>query len=176
MAVTASATPSLSLTYSLLQTDPKLSVSESASIGYTNLTFNHGTGIGGVTFGIKESGFLPSGGTVNFDLKSMFKTIYHTGMNINFTGIRGFMVTNTYNAPTGMVGSAIPYFNMRATGLDGFSGLFNGGSGNVKVRAKSTWALTDYVAVPTNTTNKQISLIDSGSGVPYEMVVVGVTG
>ena len=176
MAVTASATPSLNIAYSLTQTDPKLAVSENASIGYSNITFSNGTGIGNINFGVNRSGSLSSGGTETFDLKSLFKSVYNTGIDVNFTGIRGLLVTNTYDAPTGMVASNIPYFNVVASGLNGLSGLFNGGSGNVKVRAKSTWVLTDYVAIPTNTTNRQISLIDSGSGVPYEMIIIGVTG
>lgn len=178
MAVTASATPSLNISYTLTQLGPKLSVNEQASVGYygDSLTFGNGTGIGSINFGVRETGYLVSGGTGYFDLTSMYKTIFNTSLNIGFSGVKGIIVTNTYN-PTGIaVASDIPYFNIRATGLEGLSGLFNDGSGNIKVRPQSTWALTDYVGVSTNTVNKQISLIDSGSGVPYELIVIGVTG
>ena len=178
MAVTASATPSLNITYTLSQVGPKLSVNEMASIGYygDRLTFGNGTGIGSINFGVRETGYLVSGETLYFDLTSMYKTIFNTSLNINFSDVKGAIVTNTYN-PTGIeLASDMPYFNIRATGLEGLSGLFNGGSGNIKLRPQSTWTLTDYVGVSTNTVNKKISLIDSGSGVPYELIVIGVTG
>ena len=184
MAVTASATPDLNITFTLEQSTVNIAATEIARAGYSALTFGNGTGMGQINMAVKQSGYLPSGQTQSVDMSSFPKRLFNTSFNLDFTSgnVKGFIITNTNAAPTGLSGtgmidtSTVPYINILATGTDGFSGLFNGGSGNVKIRPQSTWGLTNIVGIVPTSTNKTISIRDSGSGVPYELLVVGVTG
>jgi len=172
MAVTASATPSLNISYRLSQTSRKLTAHEEASIGYTAFSFGDGTGIGGVNFGLRQTGLLPSGGSISIDLQSITKHLFNTGINVNFSDVKGVIFTNSSTTDS----ATPPYFNIVASGVDGFSGLFNSGSGDIRLRPQSTWSLTNYQGISTGPTDKKVSLIDSGSGIGYEFLVVGVTG
>jgi len=202
MAISASSTPSLQITYSLAQSDSSQSFSESSSVGYTRFRFKDGTGLGQVNMGIKNTGYLPSGGTKIFDFDAFPKDVFGSSFPVSFTsraqagnvlnperGIKGILVTNTWTHPSGNIPASgfnleeLPYLTIAATGQSGFTGLFNDGSGAITVMPSSTWAYTNYVgATPTigylgiGNFNNFVSLIDSGSGVPYEIVVVGVSG
>jgi len=197
MAVTATATPSLNISYSIVDTNTDTSFTESATVGYTTLTYDNGTGVGQINAGVSTTGTLSSGGTGVFDFNNYTKNLFNSTMTMNFAskgsvaspsnpeyGIKGIIITNTWSITgTGAIATAdFPYFTIAATGIDGFSGLFNSESGNIKIVPTGTWAYMDYIGktpiynVDTNTYNNKISLIDSGSGVPYEILVVGVTG
>ena len=66
-----------------------------------------------------------------------------------------------------------------ATGSNGCTPLFNGGTGDYKIMPDSAWMFIDSIGVQIldgpSATN-ELGLIDSGSGVPYELSIVGVTG
>ena len=99
------------------------------------------------------------------------------------------LITNTYNGISGtgtdyLAWPQLPYIQIKATGTAGFTGLFGGqagASGNIPLYPNSTWSYTSTRgAIPyshtTNSNQHLLYLEDSGSGVPFEMVVVGVTG
>ena len=198
MAVTATATQSLNISYSIVDTNTDTSFTESALIGYTTLTYENGTGIGQINAGVSTTGTLSSGGTGVFDFNNYTKNLFNNTMAMNFAssgsvaspsnpayGIKGIIITNTWSTTgtgLGMLTADIPYFTIAATGIDGFSGLFNNESGNINIVPTGTWAYMDDIGKTpiynayTSTYNNKISLIDSGSGVPYEILVVGVTG
>ena len=177
--VSTSARPLLSISYTLEQVEPtSMNVfSESASAGFSSMFFDNGTGIGRVNLGVKSTGYLPSGGTVFFDATAMAKEIFYGSITGNFSlGIKGVIITNTLEPPSSVPATEMPYFYIRATGTNRFSNLFSGGSGNVKVGPQSTWAATNYLGFFPDPANKIFSFVDSGSGVPYELLFVGITG
>ena len=178
--VTASAQPLLNISYTLEQVEsdtPTNILTEYANVGSNSIFFSDGTGIGRVNLGVKSTGYLPSGGTVFFDATAMPKEIFYGSITGNFSlGIKGVIITNTLEPPSATPATEMPYFYIRATGTNRFSNLFSGGSGNVKVGPKSTWAVTNYLGFFPNPANKAFSLVDSGSGVPYELLFVGITG
>lgn len=122
---------------------------------------------------------------------SQWYTVDHTSVNPE-RGIKGIVITNTWKPPnSGQPGNEngsgvppydYPYITVAATGNSAFSGLFNGESGNVKINPHGNWTFTDFVGVTPyqdqvyNQPFTEFSLIDSGSGVPYEIIIVGVTG
>ena len=201
MPILATATPSLTISYTVSQSDSTQTFSESTSVGYSAFTFSDGTGMGQINMGIKNTGYLPSGDTKIFDFDAFPKEVFNSSYDVSFTsrsqvglvlnperGVKGILITNTWEHPSGSFPSGfttgeLPYFTIAATGQAGFTGLFNDGSGGIQVMPSSTWAYTNYVgATPTigylgeGNFNNFLSLIDSGSGVPYEIIVVGVTG
>ena len=202
MPIQANSNPYLTVSYTLSQSDSTQTFSESSSAGYSSFEFTDGTGLGQINMGIKNTGYLASGGTKIFDFDAFPKEVFNTSYDISFTsrsqvgtvynperGVKGILITNTWSHPSGgafpsgFTTGDMPYFTIAATGIAGFTGLFNDGSGGIQVMPSSTWAYTNYVgATPTigylgeGDFNNFISLIDSGSGVPYEVVVVGVTG
>jgi len=198
--VIASATPALNISYTLADDSEESSNIETTSVGFTSLEFDYGTGIGQINMGITSTGNLPSGGSVELDFDAFPKAIFNGVYNVSFAsrasagtpinpeqGVKGIIITNTWqhpsgSLPSGFTTSELPYLTIAALGSDGFSGLFNEGSGSVKVMPSSTWSFTDYVGVTPHmgplggALNNKVNLIDSGSGVPYDMIVVGVTG
>lgn len=202
MPLSATATPSIDITYTLVQTEGDTVVSETASVGYTDLSYVNGTsGLGNIDVGLTQTGTIPANGTVVLDFSSLSKSVLGGSFPVNFAQhyagtvplhvtancVRGLVITNTWSHPSGTGLPSdfslrnLPYFTIAATGSAGFSGLFNGESGNIKVMPSSTWAFTDYVGVApiyghADHNRSEITLKDSGSGVPYQIVVVGVTG
>ena len=198
--IIATAKPSLNISYSLTDGDALSTTTESTSVGYTTLEFSYGTGVGQINMGITHTGTLPSGGSTEFDFDAFPKPLFGGVYNLSFAsranagvpinpehGIKGILVTNTWKHPSGSLPSGfsiseIPSFVISASGEAGFSGLFNEGSGSIKVMPSSTWSFTDYVGVTPHmgplggALNNKISLIDSGSGISYEIALVGVTG
>ena len=199
MARTARATPSLEINYTLSSSTTDSTVSESATAGYTTLNFGNGTGYGQVNQGVTKTGTLKYQDAI-FDFRSFPKTVFDSTININFAskispthvnqdphrGVKGILVTNTWTHPSGALPSGfqtsqIPYLTVAATGDYAFDALFNGESGNIKVMPSSTWAFTDFIGVSPkktllgNPSGNELVLIDSGSGVTYEIVVVGVS-
>ena len=67
MPVTATATPSLNLSYTMVDTTADRSVSENASVGYTLQQFSNGTGYSEVNMGVTLSGVLERGLPFNID-------------------------------------------------------------------------------------------------------------
>jgi len=205
MAVTATSTPSLTMSYTLTDTRTDRTISESATVGFVAQTFSDGTGYSEIGAGVVLTGLLPSGidhagvitgSGVTISMTGVPKKVFQDTILLNFSaatsspsngqGIKGIQVVNNYDGPsgTGFVDFAktdLPYITVAATGAVGFSGLFGGGSGGYRVYPQSTWASTlshgetpFYNGVAPD--NYDVSLIDSGSGVPYQVMIIGNTG
>lgn len=200
MTIIAASTPSTVIRYTLTDITSDTSLTESSSVGYTNVQYDHGTGLGEINMGILSTGALPSGGYRVYDFDCFPKSIFGGTFDLNFTsralasvpispshGVKGIIITNTWAYPTGglpsgFLASQMPYITAYASGTAGFSGLFGEGSGTVKIMPSSTWVYTDHVGITPHlgplggNLNNQVTLVDSGSGVPFEILVIGVTG
>ena len=135
---------------------------------------------------------LGSGSGYTVSMTGVPKRVFTKTMYLNFTatnttpssgqGIKGIQVVNSYNGPSGtgfnhMSKADLPYITVGATGLLGFSGLFGDGSGGHRIYPQSTWSSTfTQGQTPVTPSAIDVALIDSGSGVPYEVMIVGVTG
>jgi len=194
MALTTSSTPSISITYTATDTSTLNSTTESSTVGYQNFSFTNGTGLGNVNAGVTVTGLLPSGGQLEIDFTGINKSIFGSTITLNFSrkntatfvagtgpSVKGMLLTNTYLGASGtgigyLESSDIPYFNVIATGSAAFTGMF-GGSGDFSVYPYSTWAYTNYKGTqPIADASHKVWLTDSGSGVPFELSIVGITG
>ena len=131
--------------------------------------------------GCQTTGTLGASSNTILDFTAFPMEIFNSNINVNFSsGIKSITITNNWGGPTQGFASGnsdMASLTIAATGLNGFSGLFNGESGNIKLLPYGSWTFTDWVGVLPNATNKEISIIDNdGSGVTYEVTVVGVSG
>ena len=186
MAASISSTPSLAITYTLIDG----TITETSVVGKTNLTFPDGTGTGQVNIGVATTGYISSGETIIYDFQKFPKGIWNSQILLDFSstginperGIKGLIVTNSWNTSilptgaasisswtgivtptsTGLANADLPRINIRATGNGaaiggGFSGLFNDGSGNISINPQSTWSFVDLVG--------KTPIYDTGSSV-----------
>ena len=198
MAISASATPALTMSYTVTDTQTDRTISESATAGFSTLTFANGTGLSQVDMGVTITGILPAGGSTVFNLTGLPKTVFGKTIDVNFSQwyaatfpptrpgnrIRGVLIRNTWEHPSGTPPASFeiseyPYLTVMATGSNGCTPLFNGGTGDYKIMPDSAWMFIDSIGVQIldgpSATN-ELGLIDSGSGVPYELSIVGTTG
>ena len=192
MAITVSAVPQFQLTYTLTETSPSTfdslfdsvgsATSSESTIGGSKITFSDGTGTGAVNMGAELTGTLPSGGSIDFNITSFEKSSYGVAGTVDFSsGVKAITVVNTYSGglsgwpASGYSPSDMPRLTLSATGVSGYSGLFNADSGNLALRPYSTFAFSDYVGIPVVGDQKVLTLTDlDGSGCSYEITVVGV--
>tara|TARA_R110000824_G_scaffold54535_6_gene150507 strand:- start:25971 stop:26570 length:600 start_codon:yes stop_codon:yes gene_type:complete len=150
----------------------------------------------GGTLAIDFSGINKTilGGNVPYQFSRHVASTYPNGSG---PSVREILITNKYNGISGtgtdyLAYHQLPFFTIKATGTAGFSGLFGGqtttyafgdGSGNLPVFPNSSWGFTNirgasaFADTHDSYPNQHmLYLEDSGSGVPFEMVVVGVTG
>ena len=181
MATSISATPSVGITYTLTETNSDTVLTESTSVANT-ITLVNGIGTGMATMGAYTSGYLPSGGTLVHDITSLTKPVFGSNVSINFTNVKGVVITANWGGPSGTgipAGyplSQMPHLTINTAGTDGFTDLLNGQDGYIKVGHRSSWSLVDFTGIPTSSSQKKINLVDSGSGIAYEMIVVGLPG
>jgi len=169
MAATASSTPSVNITYTLNDIRNGGVSSEYYNVGYTSLKYPDGTGTGQITIGVVATGYISSGETIYYDFQKFPKSSWDSQILLDFTstndtwtldnperGVKGMVVINNWAGSSGdgiedwFPISSLPRLNIHATGAEttysgGFSGLFNGGSGNVAINPQGTWAFTDTV-------------------------------
>ena len=74
MAIASTGTLNINTTYSLLDINNNDTITESATVGLINLSYENGTGTGQLNVGVAFSGTLPSGGEQVFDLSKFPKT------------------------------------------------------------------------------------------------------
>ena len=181
MANTVSSPPSIGITYSITDSSSDATLTESTAVT-RSIVFSDGTGTGLVNMGMSASGYLPSGGFITKDFKSLTKTIFGSDITLDFTNVKGIVVGATWAGPSGSgIPSGypvenIPFLSINATGSNGFTDLFNGETGNVYVGHRGSWSYVSFTGIPTSSTQRNINLLDSGSGIAYEMIAVGVTG
>ena len=194
MALSSTGKPSNQLTFTLTETYSTTYASNitgrgsntasRTTVGGNILTFSHGNATGQINYGAQYTGVLPSGGSVVFDFTAFPTEDFSLVGSANFSsGIKSIIIANTWKGPnnagfpSGFLSSGLASLCIAATGLNGFSGLFNGESGNVKVGPYGSWAITNFAGILPSSNNKEITLIDcDGSGVSYELTFVGVTG
>ena len=73
MANTVSSQPSIGITYSITDSSSDSTLTESTSVT-RSIVFSDGTGTGLVNMGMSASGYLPSGGFITKDFKSLIDT------------------------------------------------------------------------------------------------------
>ena len=185
---TVTATVGSDISYSFIDSSAGSSVNETASLGYA-LILGTGISTGQINAAVRYTGYLPSGGTTELSFTGFPKPLLGGVYDVNFTDVKGVVVENQWNG-TGAIGtpfdinepSHIAYLTVQAVGSSGFTGLFNGTDGQVRVSPQSTWMFNDRFGVSpadamAGTTNHILALVDtSGSGVPVSVIAVGVTG
>ena len=89
--------------------------------------------------------------------------------NVAFTGVKHISIINKSETDG--------YdFNLRATGVDAFTNLFNGGSGTLTMKPYSVFSNNSpNYATPVTSGNKYLFMNDSGSGASYKVMVLGLT-
>lgn len=144
--------------YSNIYTDNPSSIS----------SFTEGTGVFQINAAVKATGLIPSGATVQIDLTSLSRTQFGVSYTVPFSGIKAIQVSN-------LATSSGLDLNIRATGSNAFTNLFNGGSGNLLIKPYSAFAYCDpYGALRTSSTQKNIQIRNtSNSGVSYSVTVMG---
>ena len=169
MATIASSTPSLNIPYTLVSINNVVTASEVGNAGYSALSYPDGTGTGQITIGVVATGYISSGETIHYDFQKFPKSSWDSQILLDFTstydgftvdnperGVKGMVVINNWSGSSGggIEGwfpiSGLPKLNIHAPGNSasisgGFSGLFNGGSGNVAINPQGTWAFTDIL-------------------------------
>lgn len=133
----------------------------------SNCAYTYGTGNFEIDVGVKQTGTLPSGGSVTIDLTSMSKEFMDYTATVRFSGVKNLCISNASTVE----GRDI---SVRATGSNAFTSMFNGGSGNMLVKPYSSYVYNDPYGTRTSSTKKTLTLFDvSGSGASY---VIGVLG
>lgn len=185
---TVTATLSSDIAYSFIDSSAGSTINETSSLGYA-LTLEAGTSTGQINAAVRYTGFLPSGGFTMLSFTGFPKPILGGSYNVNFTDVKGVVIENQWNG-SGSIGGEfnitrpdeVAYMTIGAPGASGFTGLFNGTDGQVRLSPQSTWIFNDKLGVSPQdamlgTTNDILSLQDtSGSGVPVSVIAVGVTG
>ena len=180
MATTATVTISSDIYYTVVEGVDQFNVNRySNSLDYS-LVYNYGTGQLGsgintgtpttsqVNLFVKSSGNISAGDYVVLDFSSYPK--YNIGLEstISFSGLKGLVIENA-NSGTGEI------LNIRATGANAFTNIFNGGSGNLNINPLGTYMYTDIYDTDVSSSNKLLYIHnESVTGINYQIVAVGV--
>lgn len=172
MAITATAKITNNLNFTLNQQGDNRQ-SETASLNSSvDLIDGPGTGNFEINYGVMKSGYLETGNTVIFDFRNISKNIFDIISTISFTGIKSIIIENR---STGVDWD----LDLHATGANGLSGMFNGGSGDLKIKPYGVWTYSDVMSGENiGNGNKELTIENNNgmTGVDWTMVVVGVTG
>ena len=104
---------------------------------------------------------VPSGGTLVHDLTAFNKSVFGSTVSLDFTNIKGVVITANWGGPSGTgipAGyplSQMPHLTINTAGTDGFTDLLNGQDGYIKVGHKSSWSLVDFTGIPTSSSQKK---------------------
>ena len=116
------------------------------------------------------TGRMSSGGTGNYNLQSIPQSIFGYQVNKTFVNVRTFDIKNNSTAS-----GANLYLNV--TSSSGFKEPFGYPTGQIRIGPKSVLSVNDFFrGWDVDTNNRHIRLVDGGSGVSYEMVIVGCSG
>jgi hypothetical protein len=166
MAITVSASALAKTSFNFTDTSDGTVKSSNESVT-SSRAYTYGTGVFQINAAVKNSGVLPSGGTTIFNIAAMTGVMLGLSTSIPFSGIKNITVRNTSTA------SGVD-INIRTTGSNAFTNIFNGGSGNLLIKPYSSFSYNDPYGLRTSTTQRNISLVDvSGSGATYEICVMG---
>jgi len=122
---------------------------------------------------------LASGATGTFNFQSLSQNIFNGTITLPMTGIKSLIIRN-HNTGTN------EYLLLAATGLQGFTNLFNGETGNVRVHPGGAYFYTDpYNGTAVTSANKYLHVMNAGpdhgnaaenTGIKITVVAVGITG
>ena len=158
MTITVSASSLVKTSFNFTETQSSTIRSENESLT-SNRAYTYGSGNFEIDAAVKTTGVLPSGGSVIFDVTSMSNTSFGITSTVAFSGVKTIQGRD---------------INIRATGANAFTNIFNGGSGNLLIKPYSSFTYSDPYRLSTSSTQKNISLFDvSGSGATYEICVLG---
>ena len=141
-----------------------------------SLTAGYGTGNPsqtGVTFTQNNifafnSGTVPANNSVPLDFNALNASNLGSDYTFNFDKIKGVII---HNQETG-VGNIL---TINATGSDGYTGIFNGGTGNLQIHPEGTFSYIDKFGTDAPSSYGKLWLInDTSSGISYQMVAVGI--
>lgn len=167
MAFSISAVRSASSSFTLVETNgnESLSLTDSAN---SSSAYLYGVSGNEVSNAASITGLLPSGGTTVIDLYGVNQTTFKTEQTIQFTGVKYISISNT-STTEGYD------FTIAATGSNACTNLFNGGSGNLLVKPGSNFHYNDpFTGVIVSASNRYLALDDSGSGVNYKILILGL--
>jgi len=179
MSTNTTSTLQLSLSWNQVDTESGNISNTLTDAGYYiyNRTWSSGTGNECVNQLYHETRTLASGEFREYNMSVLVRPVFSGSINQSFSNIRGFVIENI-SSGTGISGT---YFNndiaIRATGVSGFSGLFNGQSGNYLIPAKSPFVLINYsTGLPVTTGQDRIFVHNNtNSGVSYRIAIVGLS-
>jgi hypothetical protein len=166
MTIVVTASSLVKTSFNFTETESSTIRSENEAIT-ANRAYTYGSGDFQIDAAIKNTGVLPSGGSVVIDVTAMANTSFGITSTVAFSGIKTVTVYNTSTVKNRDI-------NIRATGSNAFTNIFNGGSGNLLIKPYSSFTYNDPYKLATSSTQKNISLFDvSGSGATYEICVLG---
>ncbi len=167
--VTATASITADINFTLIRGSSNTQ-NESGGVDYSQ-SLSNGTGSLNVNYGVVSTGVLPSGGKVHFDFGAFEKKVFDLSAMVQFDHIKSIIIENREQT------SGVDFL-VYATGVSGLDQIFNGESGNLRIKPSSYYAYSDPTGgLVVDSTNREIVLDDvDGSGAIYSLVVVGVTG
>lgn len=117
------------------------------------------------------SGAIASGAEVNKDLNALTQDMIGGSFSMSFDSVKSFVIENT-SRTTG------EDLLVRTTGSNALTELFNGLSGNYRIKPAATYMYSDiYSGLQVNSSNKNVQIVNNGTGnIYYNMIAVGVTG
>ena len=166
MTITVTASSLVKTAFNFTETQSGTTRSSNESLTASR-AYTYGSGNFEINGAIKITGTLPSSGATIVDFQHMSNTTFGVTSTIAFTGVKNVTVYNTSTVQNRDI-------NIRATGSDAFTNLFNGGSGNLLIKPYSSFSYSDPYNLTVTGTQKNLSLFDvSGSGATYEICVLG---
>ena len=139
------------------------------------LTAGYGTGNpsqSGVTFTQNNifafnSGVVSGNNSVSLDFNSLNASNLGSDYTFNFEKVKGITI---HNQETG-VGYIL---TINATGSDGYTGIFNGESGNLEIHPEGTFSYINKFGTDCPASYGKLWLInDTSNDISYQMVAVG---
>lgn len=166
MTIVVSASALVKTAFNFTETESGTIRSENESVTASR-AYTYGSGNFEIDAAVKSTGVLPSGGAVVLNLNAMTNTSFGVTSTVAFSGIKTVTVYNTSTVQNRDI-------NIRATGSNAFTNMFNGGSGNLLIKPYSSFTYNDPYKLAVSSTQKNITLFDvSGSGATYEICVQG---
>ena len=143
------------------------------SLGYS-LVYSYGSGDLSTAAGTnqvnqftKNTGLLAAGTEEQIDLTAVNTTLYGNSLTVEFNELKGLVVENLESG----TGQTLTIF---ATGTNGFTNMFNGESGNMKINPYGTYHYSDIYGTEVSSSNRLLYLRnDSADAVGYSIVIVG---
>jgi len=171
--ITATATVESDINFTLIKIGSNTQ-NESASLNYSE-SFVDGTisGSNQINYGVILSGSLTANERTYLDMQALTKEAFDINTSVQFSTIRSMIVENRVQVSGG------GDIGIAASGVStGLFGLFNGGTGMMRIKPRGTYIYSDVLdGLPVTATARQVILNDmDGSGAGYRVVVVGVTG